>query len=273
MLTTAELQEIADEMYAAQLQGRQIAPFSTRCADFDLFAAYAAGQLIHQARLAGGAHPVGRKIGFTNPEMWAPYGVRAPIWSYLYDYSVSDLPTGGGSCRLAGLCEAKIEPEIVLHVHTPPPPGADLPAIAAAIDWVAHGFEIVQSHFPGWRFAATDTVVDGGLHAALLLGPRLPLGALAADPLAALEHFSLTLLRDGRQQAMGRGANVLGGPLQALRHLLASLGETPEQPPLQAGEMVSTGTITAAMPVQAGETWHTTLDGIALPGLTVRFTP
>jgi 2-oxo-3-hexenedioate decarboxylase len=40
-------------------------------------------------------------------------------------------------------------------------------------------------------------------------------------------------------------------------------------PPLRAGELVTTGTLTRAFPVAAGERWSTTLSGIDLPGLAV----
>jgi hypothetical protein len=37
--------------------------------------------------------------------------------------------------------------------------------------------------------------------------------------------------------------------------------------------MVTTGTITTALSIRTGETWRTELEGIALPGLSVEFTP
>ena len=77
--------------------------------------------------------------------------------------------------------------------------GAFIAGIAESIDWVAHGFEIVQSHFPGWKFKAPDTVADWGLHGTLLVGPPRPVQALAADPVAALAAFTLDLSCDGRR--------------------------------------------------------------------------
>jgi 2-oxo-3-hexenedioate decarboxylase len=69
----------------------------------------------------------------------------------------------------------------------------------------------------------------------------------------------------------GRSAAVLGGPLSALRHLVGLLARDPDNPPLAAGEIVTTGTLTRAMPVKPGETWSTALDGIALEGIRLRF--
>jgi hypothetical protein len=42
-------------------------------------------------------------------------------------------------------------------------------------------------------------------------------------------------------------------------------------PPLAAGEIVTTETLTRALPVSAGETWTTELTGVGLDGICVRF--
>jgi len=69
----------------------------------------------------------------------------------------------------------------------------------------------------------------------------------------------------------GRAANVLDGPLFALRHLVETLGQDPSSPPLAAGEIVTTGTLTRAFPVAAGEEWSTALTGVPLEGAHIRF--
>ena len=42
--------------------------------------------------------------------------------------------------------------------------------------------------------------------------------------------------------------------------------------PTEISEIVTTGTITNAYPVAAGESWKTEIDGFALPGLEIAFT-
>lgn len=271
MLTAAEIQKIAQEMQAAQIEGRQIRPFTSRIRGFDLTSAYAVARNIHEARVSQGSVPVGRKIGFTNPAMWSAYGVREPIWAYIYNNTVTHLAKDHTICTIHQFAEPKIEPEIIFHFHSEPPVGATPSAILKTIDWVAHGYEIVQSHFPGWKFQAADTVADQSLHATLLVGQPVPIEQIAADPIATLKSFSLELSRDGAVCGVGNGANVLGSPLNALAHLIKVLSSQPGRVSLQADEIVTTGTITAALPVRVGETWQTALQGIALPGLTVEF--
>lgn len=273
MLTTPELQEIASRMRTAQVEVRQIEPITSRIPTFDLPSAYAVAQLIHGVRVSDGAAPVGRKIGFTNSDMWALYGVRDPIWAYVYDRTVTPLAMTGGICSVGQFAEPKIEPEIVFHFHSAPPVGTDLPVLLASVDWVAHAFEIVQSHFPGWRFQAADTVADSSLHGTLLLGARVPIDQLAPDPVAALESFSVELSCNGEVRDVGTGANVLGSPLRALAHLIAMLSKHPECMPLQANEIVTTGTITTAQTIKPGESWRTRLQGIAMPELAVEIAP
>lgn len=273
MLTTRELHEIALQIQAAQLEVRQIEPFSARIPAFDLPSAYAVAQLLHDARVSDGAVPIGRKIGFTNPDMWGIYGVQEPIWGYVYDQTVTSLAMAGGTCSLGQFAEPKIEPEIVFHFRSAPPVGADLPGLLASIDWVAHAFEIVQSHFPGWRFQAADTVADCSLHGTLLLGEPVLIDQFAFDPIAALESLSVSLSREGEVLEVGKGANVLGSPLIALSDLSAVLSKHSECMRLQADEIVTTGTITRAYTVWPGEVWQTKLHGIPLPNLAVEFVP
>jgi 2-keto-4-pentenoate hydratase len=261
---------IADEVLATLGSGRQVAPFTSRPHGLTLEESYRALALLDRKRVARGETRRGRKIGFTNRTIWAEYGVYAPIWGYVYDTTVHEL-SDAASLRLKDYAEPRIEPEIVFGLARAPSPDMDEGALITCIDWVAHGFEIVQSIFPGWRFSAADTVAANGLHGALLIGPRHTIGSHAAQWQDALPNFAIELLRDGNVIDRGHSTNVLDGPLSALRHLVALLARDPVNSPLAAGEIVTTGTLTRAMPVTAGETWSTALQGVALDGVRLRF--
>jgi 2-oxo-3-hexenedioate decarboxylase len=267
----AELQAIAAEAFAALETGHQISPFSARISAFDLDDAYRVTAAIRQMRETRGELPVGRKIGFTNRTIWAEYNVYGPIWGYVYNRTVHNLAEIGDTFSLMGLAEPRIEPEIAFKLALAPAPGMDDTALLACIDWVGHGFEIVQSIFPGWKFSAADTVAAFALHGALLIGPRHSIAAHTEDWSRTLSTFEIDLKRDGTVVDHGCAANVLGGPVSALRQLLDVLARDQVNPPLAAGEIVTTGTLTRAFPVSAGETWTTELTGIALDGVCVRF--
>ena len=204
--------------------------------------------------------------------MWTKYGVQEPVWGHMYDRTIVHVAGSQGMCSVARLAEPKIEPEIALHFHKAPPEDADVAALFECIDWIAPAFEIVQSHYPGWQFKAADAIADGGLHGKLFVGEHTSLAGLGSDALNQLAACSVDLLCNGALRETGKGANALGSPLAAMAHLIAVLAKQDIRRPIQAGEIITTGTLTAAFPVSAGETWRMEFEGIALSGLTLAFT-
>ncbi|EJL90368.1 2-keto-4-pentenoate hydratase [Herbaspirillum sp. CF444] len=270
-----DTRSIASQLENAQDKVRQIAPVTSQEPAFDIAAAYEVADLIHRARLAQGAVAAGRKIGFTNAAMWTRYGVEEPVWGHMYDstvvYLTDSQADAQGTCSLARFAEPKIEPEIALHFHKAPREDADIAQLVDCIDWIAPAFEIVQSHYPGWQFKAADTVADGGLHGMLFVGKRASFDALGDKVSEQLASCSVALLCNGAVRETGKGSNALGSPLTAMVHLIAVLAKQAIRRPIQAGEVVTTGTLTAAFAVSAGEVWNMQLEGIALQGMTLAF--
>ena len=258
-----ELLEILDS-------ARSIPTFTARDPVFDVAQAYEVAARGHAARLARNERPVGRKIGFTNRNLWDEYGVREPIWGFVYNTTLLRAEDGRAFVEIDGFPEPRLEPEIVLHFKSAPSATRDEGAILDGLDWIAHGFEIVQSPFPGWRFKVPDTIAANGLHGALVIGEPVPVATIP-DCAKRLREFRITLKRGDAVMAEGGGANVLGSPLLAFAHLAGVLEGLPDFPPVAAGEVVTTGTLTAALPIREGETWSTSLSGIDLPGLTINF--
>lgn len=265
---------IAKELLTARYRVRQLPPFSEAAADFSVDQAYDVAAEILKSRRAAGESPVGRKIGFTNRGIWQEYGVSAPIWGYVYDTTLRMAPENAGSQSLKGAMEPKIEPEIVLKLRHAPRPGMGEEELAECVDWIAHGFEIVHSLYPGWRFSGPDTIAAFGMHGVLIVGsPRQvrTIAGLNRDLVRELRSFQVSMFCDGTLRDSGSGSNVLDSPLLALKHLVELLVHLPQHKPLAAGEIVTTGTLTAALPIKPGQTWHTAFIGIDLPGLSVRF--
>jgi 2-keto-4-pentenoate hydratase len=268
-VTAARTDSIAAAVLEALGAGRQREPFTSAYPDFSTSDAYAVTARLRQLRTDRGAVPVGRKIGFTNRNIWAEYGVFEPIWGDMYDDTVHGI-SHGGRAGVMHLPEPRIEPEILLCLDSDLAPGMSLAEIASAVGWIAHGFEIVQSIFPGWRFKAADCVADGGLHGVYFQGPRYPVAKRDRPGLVdSLSALTITLYRNGEAVDEGVGANVLDGPIQALAHLVDVLGRDPHNPPLKAGEMVTTGTLTRAFPVARGERWSTRIEGLDMAGMSI----
>lgn len=235
--------------------------------------AYERALSVRQLRLARGEQPRGYKVGFTNRGIWPRYGVYAPIWGTVWNTTLA-FCEGEAELPLLGTCQPRIEPECVFGLHATPPARPTPDALLACVEWIAPGFEIVQSHLADWKFSAADTVADGALHARLLVGRKIAAAALpreAAAFEAQLAAARVALSRDGQLVDQGFGANVLGGPLRALSHFVSALRDCPGAADLQAGDVVTTGTWTDAWPVHRGECWRAEF-GAPLAPLTVRFT-
>lgn len=86
-----------------------------------------------------------------------------------------------------------------------------------------------------------------------------------------LPRFRIALEGPDGKRLTGCGADVLGGPLQALGYLLDTLAMDPVATPVGEGEVITTGTLTDAVPISTGDRWTTRLDGIDLPGATIAF--
>lgn len=256
--------EIAATIEEARRTASLVEPFSVQYPLLDLDDAYDILQMASVMRsIATGAKPVGRKIGFTNTTIWERYGVYGPIWGWMYDDSMELLDGDEGVVIASTLCQPRAEPEIVFRLSEDIPAGATIEQVAASIEWVAFGFEVVQCHFPEWKVTAVDSIIDGSLHGASRIGRRVePWPGMIDD----LSRFTLSLLRNGVEVDRGVGSNVLSNPLNALVHLAASANV-----PLHAGEIITTGTITDAAWAHAGESFTVQINGLPLEPITLRF--
>lgn len=235
-------------------------------ADEPIEAGYAKARALHRDRLAQGWKRVGRKIGFTNRNLWARYGVNQPMWGTVYDRTLILAEENSASVSLAGLAQPRIEPEICFGLKAAPR-SADPGALLASIEWVAHSIEIVQCRQPGWKVSIAECAADNGLHGRLIVGTPVPQGELEGV-VEKLPAVRVDLFKGKTRIDSGIGANVLGSPLLALGHLVALLDK---QTSLTAGEIVTTGVLTDAHPVAPGEVWSTAIFGLPLAGLTITF--
>jgi len=270
-VTTTE--QLAAQLLAAYDRAGTITPPTQQDPDFAMADGYAVLDEIEQHRRASGWRRVGRKIGFTNRTLWARYTIDRPLVASVWDQTLILTGSGEATVALAPFCQPRIEPEVVFRLRSPVPVTDDPARVLECVEWVAAGFEIVQSHYPDWRFRAPDCAAGFGLHGALVVGEPLPVAAFRArDAVRLFETFTLTLRRDQRLEQTGRGEVVLGSPLLALAQVARLLAGMPQFPALAPGEIVTTGTLTDALPVAAGEHWDADYGELGVRGIAVTFT-
>jgi 2-oxo-3-hexenedioate decarboxylase len=262
--------KLAKELIDLHEHPRQVAPFSSRFPGLTAETGYAASRQLHAHRLAQGWKLAGRKNGFTNRGIWERYGVNGPMWGAVYDRTLIFAQDDRANVPLAGLVQPRIEPEICFKLKSVPPRTRNPALLLESIEWIAHSIEIVQCHHPEWKMTLADCAADNALHGRLIVGTPVDVQRISGLA-AALPFLKVTLRKGDRTIDQGTGANVLDSPLLSLAFLVEILAGQKEAPPLAAGEIVSTGTLTDAHPVTAGEVWRTDLHGFAARGMEITF--
>lgn len=279
MLMSTKATRYAHQLLKSRAAGTLL-PALTDEAGLSVDDAYDIARSIVDIRIAQGETPVGRKIGFSNRKHWQRYGKSAPIehpiWSTVFDSTVEFAMDNSALHKLTKVAQPRIEPGLVFKLARTPDPDTDLVGMAECLEWMANGFEVVTSPFRHWSFEAADAVAAFGLHRALIVGEPKMLSRQGRQNLAeVLAGASLSLSRSTADStalcAAGLGSDVLDSPLHALHALHRQLHSQSRFSPLQAGELIMTGSWTDSLPVKRGEVWSSAFSQLNLPGLNLSF--
>jgi 2-keto-4-pentenoate hydratase len=251
---------LAKEFLAAHSTGAAIPePPSARHEGFDMYAAYAVEAEFMRLRAAAGHKTTGLKVGYANKAMWRALKLETLVWAHMYDDTVHYANESAAAIALPCYTSCRIEPEIVFKLKHP----IDAEPLEA-VDWLAIGFEIIHCPFPDWRFQPADFVAAFGLHLGLFVGePRRIESEQIPALLEDLASFKVRLFKDGAFVEEGAGKNSLRSPALCLAELA-------RHAPLGAGDLVSSGTLTAGHAMGKGEVWRVEVEGLPLSGLTLR---
>jgi 2-keto-4-pentenoate hydratase len=265
---------LARELLSAYDHGQMVAIAPSARSGFDLNTAYEVEAILKQFREAAGHRTVGRKVGYANKAMWRVLKLETLVWAHMYDDTVQHSDTNSATLTLPHRRSLKIEPEIVFGLKQPiTTQGLDATAALESTEWLALGFEIIDCPFPEWKFQPGDFVASFGLHAALVIGEKVQ---VRPDQIATLVDdlpgFKVRMSKNGEFVEEGSGKNSLKSPALCLAELGAAILRRFPNQPLSAGEIVSSGTLTAGHPTNQGDLWTAEIEGLPLPALTLRLT-
>jgi len=266
-----EIETLALELLSASETGQMIPVLPSSRPGFDLNTAYALEARLKQLRQSRGHRAVGRKVGYANKAMWRILKLETLVWAHMYDDTVHYHDNNEATLTLTHTRSLKIEPEVVFGLKQPiVSAGLDATAVLECVDWLALGFEIIDCPYPNWQFQPSDFVASFGLHAALVVGEKTHLRPeLLPKLLEDLPRFTVRMSKNGEFAEEGSGKNALRSPALCLAELGgAILRRFPDQP-LSAGELISTGTLTAGHLIEKGDPWTAEVHGLALPQLTL----
>ena len=252
----------------AQAQRVPCAPVRDLIGTDDLAAAYAVQQGLVQARIAGGARVVGRKIGATSEAVQTQLGVDQPDFGYLlHDMDVSPRDDSDERVSMRTLLQPRVEAEVafVLARDIDPAEGEEitLELVRDAVEVALPALEIVDSRIADWAIGFTDTVADNASSGLFVVGAD---GRTLEDVEPREVTMSLTI--NGEERSAGTGAACLGDPLEALRWLAVQAHRFGD--PLRAGHLILSGALGPFVPFAPGDRVVATISGFA--PLSVTFT-
>ena len=273
-MSPTEIEALARELLSAYEMDQMVPSLPSALRGFDLNMAYEVEAALKRFRESSGARAVGRKVGYANKAMWRVLKLETLVWAHMYDDTVHHSNGNSATLTLAHRRSLKIEPEIVFGLKQPIiAEGLDAAAALESTEWLAMGFEIIDCPFPEWQFQPSDFVACFGLHAALVIGERVQ---VQPDSIATLvdelPRFKVRMSKNGEFVEEGSGRNCLRSPALCLAELRAAVVRRFPTQPLSAGEIVSSGTLTAGHPTDSGDLWTVEVDGLSLPPLTLRLT-
>jgi 2-keto-4-pentenoate hydratase len=246
-------EEAARELLTAHREKRSPTRFAGQWQMNGLDDAYAVQAALVAQMHAHYGRRVGYKIGITSARMQQLCRIDHPIAGVVLEQR---LARSGTRLALSSLIHLGIEFEICVRL------GRGLPArtqpysledVAAAVDAVAPAFEVVDDRNSAYPLDLICLVSDNAWNDGLVLGEF----EKSWPDLAAVRGV---VECNGKVVDEGHGRDVLGHPFEPLRWLanhLAARGQA-----LEAGELVSTGSLVTTRFPAAGDLYRFTVEGI-----------
>jgi 2-oxo-3-hexenedioate decarboxylase len=273
-MSNQQAETLAQELLSAYETDQMVLIPPSARPNFDLNTAYEVEALLKRFREAAGHQAVGRKVGYANKAMWRVLKLETLVWAHMYEDTVYHSANNSPTLTLPHHRSLKIEPEIVFGLKTAiASEGLDATTALESTEWLALGFEIIDCPFPGWKFQPSDFVASLGLHAALVIGERVQVSPDKIPTLVdQLAKFKLRMSKHGGFVEEGSGKNSLRSPALCLAELGAAIVRRFPNQPLSAGEIISSGTLTAGHATDKGDLWTAEVEGLSLPPLTLCLT-
>jgi len=253
MLNDATLDRLAAELHRAEQHREQIRQPSLAHPEMTVEDAYAIQRRWVAKKIAEGRVLKGHKIGLTSRAMQVSSQIDEPDYGALLDDMFF---SEGGDIPLDRFIVPRLEVELAFVLARPlRGPGCTLFDVLNATDYVIPALEIIdarchnvdpQTQRPRKVF---DTISDNAANAGVVMGGR----AVRVDALD-LRWVSALLYRNGVIEESGVAAGVLNHPANGVAWLANKLAA--HDVPLEAGQVILSGSFTRPVAVRRGDTFH-----------------
>jgi len=222
---------------------------------------FAAGRAVQQINLRiwtqQGRRPMGRKVALSSKAVQQQMGVHEPTYGTLF----ADMCWAEGvEIPFAELTQPKLETEVAVVLGQPLPHAHNTVAdVMSAIAYAVPALEVVGCRIANWDVTAAEFIADNAAGSLFVLGSQ-PRSLSDFD----IVRCRMTTWRHGEKVSDGVGAASYGNPLHALVWLANSLSQSGQ--PLQAGDVIMTGSLGPMIPIQPGDAFEAEIEGLGKVG-------
>jgi 2-keto-4-pentenoate hydratase len=248
-----DLRLLADVLWTARYERRLLDVdelIGSRGRDWSMGDAYLVQEMLMQRRRDRGERHIGWKLGYTSVAMREHMGIGEPNFGALTDAMLM----GSGEAVPPTVIQPRVEPEIAVRLAVDLGPAPSPADVAASVETASACLEVVDSVWAGYRFRIEHNTADGSSAAYVVLGD-----AIAGDDLSSVR---VRFRRNGDDVGVATGAAASGDPLAGVAWLARQLASTGRR--LRAGDIVITGGLTAAVPLNEGDCVEAIFDGEVL---------
>lgn len=255
-----DVREKAEEISRLFRERRAIDILPPELMPADLDEAYRIRAEFEDIERRRGRGPVaGYKIGLTTPVMQRLCGVDEPCYGAIF---ASEVHHRRAELATSNYCRLGIETEIAVRLGEDLPEGGDIARIGKAVESCMAAIELLEDLRHDYKRLTAAAMVAGNVWNA---------GVVLGEPVTDWRRVDLAeatarLTTNGREVGRGRGGDVMGNPLNALRWLanrLAAAGT-----PLRAGMIVMTGSMVPIQFPNPGDRAVVEVEGLGSAELT-----
>jgi 2-oxopent-4-enoate/cis-2-oxohex-4-enoate hydratase len=260
-VTPEAIAKHGDELYAALRERKTVAPLTSRVDGITIDDSYGISLRLLERRLADGERVIGKKIGVTSKPVQTMLGVYQPDFGYLTDEMAYE--DGAEMPISRELIQPRAEGELAFLLKRDlVGPGITPSDVVAATDCVMACFEVVDSRIEAWKIKIEDTVADNASSGLFVLGKER-----VSPQKVDFVTCGMVVEKNGEILSTGAGAAALGSPLVCVAWLANALGKYGT--PLEAGEVILSGSLVPLEPVKAGDVMRVQIGGVGTA--SVRF--
>jgi 2-keto-4-pentenoate hydratase len=253
--------QIAERLLSAVEQRTATTPITNDISDLDAVRAYDIQDAIVTHRVAQGSTIIGAKLGLTSAAKQRQMNVDEPLYGWL----TSDMQIEtGDTLQCERYIQPRCEPEIAFLLDRDLS-GEHISAahVLGATSAVMGAIDVLDSRYAGYSFTITDVIADNASSAGFSVG-GVQLSPRGID----LKLLGCAFYKNGQLMSSASGAAVLGHPAASVAWMVRALARRGSG--LRAGQIILSGALTEAVPVDPGDTIVAEFDGLGSVELPCR---